>query len=338
MMSLRTWLMLLAMVCLVAVALWWWADRRRFERTDNAYVQADILQVGALSEGRLVEITAIENQRVARGDILARVDPADARLAIERSLAELAAQRATVRTAESTTQMQAATVEEREAALRAAEADRDLAAAELARLRPLAAKGWVSTQRLQVAEVDAAKSIAAVRQARAALQAADHAATAAIASRDEASARVVVADQSLRRLDRDLSLTEVRAPAAGVIANVSARLGQRAELGRPLFAIVPDQGRYIVANLKETQIARIRPGQEVTIRADALGNRDFRGVVQGLSPATGSQFALIPVEAASGTFTRVVQRVPVRIRLSNLTDYVLLRPGMSLDVAIRVAP
>lgn len=335
---LRVTLLVGLTVSIIAAAGFWLWDTDRFVRTDNAYVQADIVPVGAQVSGRIGAILTAENRQVAAGQKLALIDPTDSQIALDRSRAEVIAQQAAARTGETMIAMQRANLVERQASLTAAEAELIRADAAHSRLNELFDQGWVTQQAVETAQAEARKARAALLQTRAAIAVGERSVEAVIAAKAEAVAKVEVASRTLQRFNRDLSLTAVRAPSSGIIADLSARIGQRLEAGVPLMYVVPDRGRYIVANFKETQIDRIRAGQIVTIEADALGGRSFRGIVDGLSPATGSQFAMIPVNTASGTFTRVVQRVPVRIKLANESDFLSLRPGLSLQVAVHVRP
>lgn len=329
-------LLAVALAVLLGLGLWWWRDTRRFVRTDDAYAQADIVPVTALVAGRVGAVLIAENAHVAHGDLLVTLDPKDAEIALDRGRADVAAQWASAQASNATVAAQRAGLAERDAALKAADAEHLRASAAVRRLQSLAAQGWVTRPALDTAISEARKAEAGVLQARAALVTTRRQVSAGEAGSLEALAKAKAAARSIAALDRTLSLTRINAPLSGTVAALTARVGQQLDAGAPLLFLVPDRGTYIVANFKETQIARIRPGQSVSIWADAIGDRSFRGVVVGLSPATGSQFSLIPVDPASGTFTRIVQRVPVRIRLADIADAEGLRPGLSLKVAIRV--
>lgn len=197
---------------------------------------------------------------------------------------------------------------------RAEAANRAWAAAEVARYRPLAQRGILSPARMQQVEIQA-------RQAGGGLAAAE-------ASVEAARARIQSAEL-------DLDRTIVRAPISGMVGDRQAQIGQLVRAGSPLMSIVPLDAVYVVANFKETQIARFRPGQAVTIRADIAQSTRLRGVVESLAPASGSEFSIIPTDTATGNFTKIVQRVPVRIRLNPRQEgLALLRPGLSVSVSV----
>jgi membrane fusion protein (multidrug efflux system) len=193
-------------------------------------------------------------------------------------------------------------------------AGRAWAAAEVARYRPLAQRGILSPARMQQIEIQA-------RQAGGDLAAAD--------------AAVLAAEAQLQSAQLDLERTIVRAPIAGVVGDRQAQVGQLVRSGAPLMSIVPLDAIYVVANFKETQIAEFRPGQPVTIRADVAEGLRVRGEVESLAPASGSEFSIIPTDTATGNFTKIVQRVPVRIRiLPGQQGLELLRPGLSATVTV----
>jgi membrane fusion protein (multidrug efflux system) len=327
----------LALAVILALAAWWYWDTQHYVRTDAAYAHADIVPITTPVEGMIGTIEARENSHVDAGQLLVSLDLADAKIARGRGQAELMALQASIESANSLVNAEQSVVAQRAAALSSTLAEKARVDANLRRIRTLAERGWVTKQTLETAEADSRKAAAAVDQVRAEIDTNRVMISARQAERNEAAAQIDVTRRDIESLDRTLSLSSIRAPVGGTVANLTARLGQRLNVGDTLMFIVPDSGRYIIANFKETEISAIKPGQKARIWADAYGNRSFEGVVESLSPATGSQFAILPINNAAGTFTRVVQRLPVRIRLINPRDYQLLRPGLSLNVSIQIA-
>jgi membrane fusion protein (multidrug efflux system) len=194
------------------------------------------------------------------------------------------------------------------------QADSAWAAAEVRRYRPLAERGLLSPARMQQIEIQA-------RQAGGGLAA--------------ANAAVAAAQAQLQQAELDLERTTIRAPIDGVVGDRQVQLGQLVRVGAPLMSVVPLQSVYVVANFKETQIESFRPGQPVIIRADIAHNLRLRGTVESIAPASGTEFSIIPTDTATGNFTKIVQRVPVRIRIEPGQDGLeLLRPGLSANVTV----
>jgi membrane fusion protein (multidrug efflux system) len=211
-----------------------------------------------------------------------------------------------------------ATLAQAEGALASEQAERAWAAAEVRRYQPLAQSGLLSPARMQQIEIQA-------RQAGGGLAA--------------AQAAVDAARAQLAAAELDLSRTVIRAPIAGVVGDRQAQVGQLVRAGTPLMSVVPLRSVYVVANFKETQIERFRAGQPVTIRPDVAHGLRLRGVVESMAPASGSEFSIIPTDTATGNFTKIVQRVPVRIRIEpNQEGAELLRPGLSATVTVDTRP
>lgn len=207
-----------------------------------------------------------------------------------------------------------AALAEAQGARSAQQAGRALASADVARYRPLAERGLLSPARMQQLEIQARQAGGGAAAAEAAVQ---------------------VAQAQLVQAELDLERTTVRAPIDGVVGDRQVQLGQLVRSGAPLMSVVPLQSVYVVANFKETQIEGFRPGQAVTIRPDVAHNLRLRGTVDSLAPASGSEFSIIPTDTATGNFTKIVQRVPVRIRIEPGQEGLeLLRPGLSASVTV----
>jgi membrane fusion protein (multidrug efflux system) len=291
----------------------WWFSRSHVS-TDNAQVDGHIIPILPKVGGFVAEVRVQENQEVKAGDTLVVVDDRDFRSRLAQTEADLAALLATV---SSRTR-----VGQAEAAVAQAVANAAKARADLARMEPLALQDIVSAQQLDAARAAAAAADAQLAAAQAALVGADARVAASRAARDQAALQ--------------LSYTRILAPATGVVSKKTVEVGQLVQPGQPLMAVVPLQDVWVVANLKETETADVTPGDPAEITVDAYPGRHFRGLVESLAPATGAKFSLLPPDNATGNFTKVVQRIPVRVRLAGPTDPAHpLRPGMSAVVTIQ---
>jgi len=291
----------------------WWFSRSHVS-TDNAQVDGHIIPILPKVGGFVAEVRVQENQEVKAGDTLVVVDDRDFRSRLAQTEADLAALLATV---SSRTR-----VGQAEAAVAQAQANALKAHADLARMEPLALQDIVSAQQLDAARAAAAAADAQLAASQAALVGADARVAASRAARDQAALQ--------------LSYTRILAPATGVVSKKTVEVGQLVQPGQPLMAVVPLQDVWVVANLKETETADVTPGDPAEITVDAYPGRHFRGLVESLAPATGAKFSLLPPDNATGNFTKVVQRIPVRVRLSGPTDLAHpLRPGMSAVVTIQ---
>jgi len=314
----------------------WWMRKQRVETTDNAYVQADTAPVTALIEGNVAEILVADNQSVTVGQLLVRLDPFEAQARLAEAAAMVSAQEAEVRAVDDKAALEKALIEERAAAVVSAEAAAERARLDLDRYASLAKDGWVSQQRLQEQRATAGQAAAAVVQAKAALEAERRTAASLGSAKAQNLAEVDAAASAVGKARIDVDRTLIRAPVAGVVGARSVRAGQYVRPGANLMSIVPLDQTYVIANFKETQVARLRIGQRVQIRADAFGGKVIKGRIESFSPATGAEFALIPVENAVGNFTKITQRLPVRIAVDRNGPGVGLRPGLSVKVTVDV--
>jgi len=315
----------------------WWIDRQSFETTDNAFVQADTVTISPLVEGYVAEVLVNDNETVQPGQVLVRIDPVSIKARLAQAEANAQALEAGVRQVDDKVRLEQAMIAQRQAAVEAARAEANLARAELDRYGRLANEGWVSAQRAETARAAEQQARAAVSQAAAALEAERRSAASLDSARAQSLAQAEAARAAVEQARIDLTRTEVRAPTAGVVGARSVRPGQYVRAGAALMSIVPLSQSYVVANFKETQVARLRIGQPVEIRADAFGDQAIKGKVESFAPATGAEFALIPVENAVGNFTKIAQRLPVRIAVDRSQPLAsALRPGLSLKVKVDV--
>ena len=331
-------LVLLVAIVVAAGALggWRWWTAWRFEQsTDDAYVQSDVTVISPKIEGYIKEVRVAENQRVHAGEVLFVVDDRDFAAKLAQAEAAIATEEASVLTYDSRMQLQRSVIEQSKAEIVSAEADRVRTERDYQRYGQLAATDFASRQRLETAEADDRKAVAALAQKRAALAAAQDQLNVLRAQRDEEKARRQQARANLQLARNDLDNTLIRAPVDGVAGNRAGRVGQYVKPGTQLLSLVPLPYVYVTANFKETQLTNMRPGQAAEIYVDAYPDRRLAGHVESFAPASGAQFSLLPPDNATGNFTKIVQRVPVRIALPADEPLLrLLRPGLSVTVTV----
>lgn len=325
-----------AALAILSGAALWWHDKQSLESTDNAFVQADTVQVSPQISGYIAEVLVRDNQPVEAGQVLAKIDPAPFKAKLDQAIANANALKAAIRAVDDNARLEQAVIAQRVASMASAKASAHLAQADLERYGALAAQGWVSPQKIQSQKALAEQADAGVNQAAAAVEAQRRTAQSLGSARSQSLAQAAGADAIVRQARIDLDRTIIRAPASGVVGARAVRLGQLVQPGSALMAIVPLERTFVVANFKETQVARLRIGQVVTIRADAFGGQPIKGRLESFAPATGAEFALIPVENAVGNFTKIAQRVPVRIAVDPGAKNAGLRPGLSVEVKVDV--
>jgi membrane fusion protein (multidrug efflux system) len=315
----------------------WWVGKQRYERTDNAFVAADKVTIAPLVDGTVAEVLVADNQPVQPGELLVRIDPATIKARLAQAEANAQALEAGVRAVDDKARLEQAMIAQKAAGVDSAKAQARFAAAEMNRYGSLADKGWVSPQRAQTARTAQDQAAAAVTQAQATLEAERRAAESLGSARAQTAAQADAARAAVEQARIDLSRTEIRAPTAGVVGARGVRVGQYVRPGGALMSLVPLGDAYVVANFKETQVSRLRVGQPVEIRADAFGKQTLKGKVDSFAPATGAEFALIPVENAVGNFTKIAQRLPVKIAVDRRQPLAgALRPGLSVEVKVDV--
>ncbi len=313
----------------------WWTDWRFIEATDDAYIQADISVISAKVVGYVRDLRVTDNQPVQAGDVLVVLDDQDYRAHVDQATAVVEAQQAALVSNAARLGLQGAMIAQAEAGVAAAEAEQRRADLELERVRSLTTGAWATRERLETTQADQAKATAAQVRARAALVAERDQVAVLQAARHEIDAQLHQAQAQLALARVDLDNTVIRAPVAGVVGNRSVQLGLLARPGVQLMALVPLDRLHVDANFKETQLRRMRPGQPVSVSVDAFPDHAVIARVDSVSPASGSRFSLLPPENATGNFTKIVQRVPVRIDLPPDNPLAgLLRPGLSVVVSV----
>ena len=313
----------------------YFVEGRFLVSTDDAYVKADTATIAAKVAGYVTAVPVVNNAAVREGDVLARIDEGDYRNAVDAAQARIATQDATVARIGRQVAAGAAAVDQARATLASARAEATRLAAEYDRADALMRSSYGTQQRLDAARADRDRANASVANASAAVASAEAAIDVLKAQKVEAEKVRGELVTALARADRDLSFTVVRAPFDGVVGNKSVQPGQYVGTGGRLLSLVPLGSAYIEANFKETQVARLKPGQRVTIKPDAYGEREVDGRVESIAPASGAEFSMLPPENATGNFTKIVQRLPVRIALpAAVAREGILRPGLSVEVEV----
>jgi membrane fusion protein (multidrug efflux system) len=318
---------------------YWWTTGRFLVATDDAYVGAKNATLAAKITGYVSEILFEDNARVYEGDTIARIDDGDYQLAVDTARDNIATQQATVDRIGKQVVAQQAAVDQAQAQLVSAQAGSTRAELELKRQQELAARDYASRQTLEQAQANRDQAVAAVQGGQAALEAAQANVDVLKAQQVEAERTLKQFQTALAKAERDLSFTAIRAPFDGAIGNRAMQVGDLVQPGQRLASLVPLDAVYVDANFKETQVADLHPGQPVTIAVDAYSNRKLEGKVVSVAPASGSVFSLLPPDNATGNFTKIVQRVPVRIEVpAAVAEQGLLRPGMSVVVSVDTKP
>jgi membrane fusion protein (multidrug efflux system) len=331
----RKLLMAGAAVAALAGAGWYgfdyWTVGRYLVSTDDAYVKADNTTVAPKVSGYLHEVLVGDNERVRAGQVLARIDERDFNVALDQAKADVAAAHAAIASKQAQLDVQQAVIDAAKATVDVDKATVTFAAQENKRYTDLAATGFGSVQNAQQAQSRNAGAQAAIARDTANL-------ASALKRVDLLKAKIVQANAALARAqaqqsqaELNLEYTSIVAPIDGVVGNRSLRIGQFVQAGTQLMSVVPVAGAYVVANFKETQLTDLRAGQAVEIAVDTFPGQIVRGHVDSIAPASGQEFALLPPDNATGNFTKVVQRIPVKIALDlDEGSVVELRPGMSV--------
>jgi membrane fusion protein, multidrug efflux system len=307
---------------------------RYLESTDDAYVKADSTIVSPKVSGYLAEVLVGDNETVKAGQVLARIDDRDFRTALNQAHADVAGAEAAVRNLDAQIALQQPVIAQETADVAAAEANLQFASEEQARYDGLMKSGSGTIQRAQQTDAALHEKIAQLQHGKSGLLAAERKVDVLTTDRAKAVAQLDHARAVEAQAALNLSYTQISAPVEGTIGARSLRVGQFVQAGTQLMAVVPLDAVYVVANFKETQLTHVRDGQPVEIRIDSFHSTRLRGHVDSLSPASGLEFALLPPDNATGNFTKIVQRVPVKIVLDDHRLTGLLRPGMSAEPII----
>lgn len=316
--------------------LYWLKAVHPYESTDNAYLKAHISLISPKETGYVKQVLFEDNQSVSPGELLVVIDDHDFQARVAQAEAQVQAETARIETLETDKRTQHAKIRQEAANIHAAEADLERAAKDLQRFGNLAEEGAVSAQTRDTADSAHRQAAALKDKVLSARTEAESHLAALDAQINETRARLKAAQAVLELARIDLDNTRITAPINGVIGNRSVQVGQLVQPGQVLGYLIPIDGLFIEANFKETQIAEMQPGQAVEIEVDAYPDQVFNGVLDSFAPASGSEFSLLPPENATGNFTKIVRRVPVKIRFDAGSDLSRLRPGLSTVVKVKV--
>jgi membrane fusion protein (multidrug efflux system) len=332
--------MLLALFTVAAVVAaagsYWYFVSRFIETTDDAYVGGDVTVLAPRVSGFVTDVLVQDNQFVHANQVLIRLDARDYDARLAQADAEVQSAQAAVTELQAKRSLQLATINVQSAGVRASSAELTRSAADQNRYRELVKDEAVSDQVVERADADLLKARAGVDSSNAELIAAQRQLAVLDAQIADAQARVATAQAARRVAALNVEYTTVRAPIDGYIGNRTARVGVLANVGVSLLTVVPAQGLWIDANFKEDQLKKMKAGDTVDVQLDA-SSEGITGIVQSLAPATGATFSVLPAENATGNFTKIVQRVPVRVRLDVTKDMQrVLRPGLSATVKVHL--
>ena len=328
---------LIALLGVLVGANWWLTEGTYIESTDNAYVQGDIAVLSSRVEGTVRTIHVADNQRVHAGDPLISLDPADLTAVRDQARGSLAEAAAAAATGRRQIEQARTAIDTAAAMITQAQAEATRAAADAARSGALTGSGWTSRQANDLAIATSRKADAALVATQAQRRSAEEALTVAEAQLVQAEARQRTAGAALQLAENNLAYTVIRAPFEGIVGNRAAQLGARVSPGQQLIAIAPPpESLFIVANFKETQLRRMQPGQPVRLIPDINPDAAVDGHLDSVAPATGALFSLLPPENATGNFTKVVQRVPVKLVLNpeQARAATWLRAGLSVSAEV----
>lgn len=313
----------------------WWSSARFIEDTDDAYVGADTTVISAKVPGYISEVAVVDNQFVKAGDLLARIDVRDYQAALAKTDGAVAAQRARLANLDAVELLQQAIINQAKAQIDARSAEAQRALNDRVRYQTLVSSQAVSVQSAQRVEATWKTAQADRAHAEAGLLAARQQLAVIGTQREQTRAALAQAEADRQQAQLNIAYTELRAPVDGYVGNRRAKVGAYAAAGSQLLSVVPAHGLWVDANFKEDQLARMQTGQAVSITADILPGRTLHGRIESIAPATGAQFSVLPPENATGNFTKIVQRVPVRVRLEGRdADFGALRPGLSVFAEI----
>jgi membrane fusion protein (multidrug efflux system) len=302
---------------------------RYLESTDDAYVKADSTIIAPKVSGYIAEVLVSDNEPVKAGQLLARIDDGDFKTALNQAKADVAASEAAVHNLDAQIELQRPLIQQQAAEVDAAEANLKFAQEERSRYDDLMKSGSGTVQRAQQTDAALRAQTAQLQQSKAGLMAANKKVEVLTTQRAQAAAQLDHARAVEEQAALNLSYTRITAAVEGTVGARTLRVGQYVQAGTQLMAVVPLDAVYVVANFKETQLTNVRDGQPVEIEVDSFHSTRLKGHVDSLSPASGLEFALLPPDNATGNFTKIVQRVPVKIVLDDHNLKGLLRPGMS---------
>jgi len=312
----------------------YWKIGRFLQSTTNAYIRADYTVVSPKITGHITEVLVQDNEPVTAGQVVARVDDRDFKVALAQAKADVASDDAELGNLDAQIAQQQSAIDQEKAEIAVGKASLSYAEADNVRYGNLKKSGYGTVQRAEKAEAAMRQKTALLQKSRAGLLMAQRKLDILASERAKAQAQRDRSLAAVHQAELNLSYTSITAAVPGVVGARSLRVGQYVQAGTPLMAVVPLDAVYIVANYKETQLTHVRAGQPVEIEVDSFPGVTLKGHVDSVSPASGLEFALLPADNATGNFTKIVQRVPVKIVLDDKTLAGSLRPGMSVEATI----
>jgi len=335
----RRLLIFVVVVVLIALAFFtqWYFKGRFYESTDNAYVQGEITRISSQLGARVNEVLVQDNQHVEKGQLLVRLEPDDFRLAVDRAEATLATREAERLQAQSKLTQQSSLIASSDAQVQANQATLGRTQLDLSRLQALRKPGFVSEAQVTTMTADNHIARSQVTKAQADAQGQRQQVNALSAELKRLDAQIATARADLAQAQINVQRTEIHSPLSGLIGQRAARNGQYVQAGAYMLSIVPDEAIWVQANFKETQIGHMQIGQLAELKFDSFPDTPIRGRIDSLFAASGAQFSLLPPDNATGNFTKVVQRIPVKLTFAS--DNPLkgkIRPGMSVTVSVNI--
>jgi len=324
-------------VAAVGLGYLYWDDTRHFQTTDDAFIAARQFSIAPKVSGYITAVPVTDNEQVAAGSVIARIDDRDYRTALAQAQAQVEAAQASIQNIDAQTSVQGAQISASEAQVQQAQAGLVFAQQQAARYEDLAQRGAGTVQNQQQYNSQLTQQQAQLASAQATLKVAQRQLESLKAQRDSAVANLAQSRAQRDQAQLNLSYTTVTAAQPGRVVNLGAAVGQFAAQGTALTMFVPDDV-WVTANYKETQLDAMRPGQKVTLKIDAYPERTIRGHVASVQPGSGPAFSLLPPENATGNYVKIVQRVPVKIVMDNPPSDVALGPGMSVMPTVRIDP
>ncbi|MDK4741816.1 HlyD family secretion protein [Rhizobium sp. CNPSo 3464] len=312
----------------------YWTTGRFIESTDDAYVKADYTTIAPKISGYIAEVLVNDNDHVKAGQVLARVDNRDYRAALTQAQADVKAAGAAITNLDAQIALQQSVIDQAKATIVASQASLTFAEADAQRSQNLIRNGAGTTQRAEQSQSARDQAAANLQRDQAALVAEQKKIAVLQTQHDQAVAQRDRSAAAAHQAELNLSYTEIVAPVDGTVGARTLRVGQFVTAGTQLMAVVPLNAVYVVANFKETQLTYVRPGQPVDIKVDSFPDAAIKGHVDSVSPASGLEFSLLPPDNATGNFTKIVQRIPVKITLDDASLAGLLRSGMSVEPEI----
>ncbi|MGE8152536.1 HlyD family secretion protein [Pseudomonas vancouverensis] len=315
----------------------WFFKGRFYESTDNAYVQGEITRVSSQLGARIDEVLVQDNQHVEKGQLLVKLERDDFQLAVDRANAALSTRQAERLQAQSKLTQQASLIASSEAQVASSQASLDRSQIDLTRAETLRKPGYISEERVTTLAADNHIARSQMTKAQADAQSQRQQVNALTAEIKRLDGMIATAKTELAQAELNLTRSEIHAPISGLIGQRSARNGQFVQAGAYLLSIVPDEDIWIQANFKETQIGHMQPGQTAELTFDAYSDTPIKARVDSLFAASGAQFSLLPPDNATGNFTKVVQRIPVKLIFdANNPLRGKIRPGMSVTAKVNI--